>query len=186
MLFIDDDILFKPEDINRIYRDLKDGNDLVAGAYPVKDGTELACCGYGEETPFDGRLVACTYLATGFMGISARLLEKMVSELKMSRWNPNDNQPVSIPLLHRTGWSESYPFFEDLGRIGSPYGDIWMSEDYDFCDKAARVGIKPMLDTGIQLAHIGQRIYRFQDVVDNHAKKRAELAAKAGANAQPK
>ena len=176
MLFIDDDILFKPDDINRIYRDLKEGHDLVGGAYPLKDGTELACTGYGEDIPFDGRLTPCRYLATGFMGISVRLVEKMVNELKMPRWrlNPTPETMINnIPLLHKGIWCECYPFFENVGVIDGPFGfPIWLSEDYDFCEKAHQMGIEPMLDTGVQLSHIGQRVYKFQDVVDNHARKK--------------
>ncbi len=171
MLFIDDDILFKPDDIHRIYRDLKEGNDLVGGAYPVKDGTELACTGYGEEIPFDGRLVDCRYLATGFMGISARLVDKMIKELKMNHWTDKCEE-TPIPLLHQGIWCEAYPFFENYGRTDSPFGKIWLSEDYEFCEKAIKVGITPKLDTGIQLCHAGQHIYKFQDVVENHKRKR--------------
>ncbi len=171
MLFIDDDILFKPSDIHRIYRDLRDGNDLVGGAYPVKDGTELACCGYGEEQPFDGRLVDCRYLATGFMGISARLIEKMVNELKMPHWNEKAEM-MNMPLLHKGIWCETYPFFENYGRVDSPFGPIWLSEDYEFCEKAHKIGIMPKLDTGIQLSHVGQKVYSFNDVAETHKKRR--------------
>jgi len=171
MLFVDDDILFKPDDIHRIYRDLKNGNDLVGGAYPVKDGTELACTGYGEDQPFDGRLIDCRYLATGFMGISAKLLDKMVKELKMSHWNEKA-ELTNIPLLHKGIWCEDYPFFENYGRVDSPFGAIWLSEDYEFCEKAHKVGITPKLDTGIQLRHVGQRIYSFDEVAEVHKKRR--------------
>ncbi len=167
MLFLDDDILFKPEDVHRIYRDLKQGYDLVGGAYPVKDGTELASTGYGETVPFDGSIIPCRYVATGFMGISVRLIEKLVNELK-------------LPILHKGIWCESYPFFENYGKTDTPFGAIWLSEDYEFCEKALKVGVQPMLDTGVQLAHVGQRVYKFQDVVENHARKRA-----AAANTKP-
>ena len=174
MLFLDDDILFRPDDINRIYRDMKDGHDLVAGAYPVKDGTELAAFGYGEDVPFDGRLIPCHYLATGFMGISARLLEKMVTELKMTHWNEK-SELMNIPLLHKGLWCECYPFFENYGKADSPFGAMWLSEDYEFCEKARMIGVEPMLDTGIQLGHVGVKAYHFNDVVEHH-KKRMEDA----------
>jgi len=182
MIFIDDDILFKPDDINRLYRDLKNGNELVGGAYPVKDGMDLACTGYGEDQPFDGRLIDCTYLATGFMGFSATLIDKMVKDLKMPRWRLNPTPETmmnNLPLLHKGIWCETYPFFENVGVIDSPFGfPMWLSEDYDFCEKAIKVGVTPKLDTGIQLSHIGQKIYRFQEVAEAHAKRRQDAQPK--------
>lgn len=183
MLFLDDDILFKPDDIHRIYRDLKAGNDLVGGCYPVKDGKELSSAGYGEEVAFDGKLIDCRYVATGFMGISARLIEKMVKELKMTHWNEKA-EPASMPLLHKGIWCECYPFFENYGKADSPFGPIWLSEDYEFCEKAIKVGIQPKLDTGIQLSHVGLKIYSFNDVVQSHLAKRSNVAP-AEANVKP-
>lgn len=140
LLFLDGDIVFRPEDVGKILGHLEGGYDLVGGCYAVKDGSQLSSQGKGgKPLELDGSLQEIDYLATGFMGISRRLLEKMVKEL-------------SLPLLHKEEWCECYPFFES-GRCGS----IYISEDWDFCDKAKKVGVTPYLDTSVWLTHMVTR-----------------------------
>lgn len=103
MIFIDDDISFKPEDVEKIYEELKNGKDLVGGCYPVKQAEQLASWG---NYKIDGTVQECDYLATGFMGISLKLLEAIKDKLE-------------LPLLHPDIACRCYPFFES-GRSVSP------------------------------------------------------------------
>ncbi len=154
MLFIDDDIQFRPQDIEKVYGELKNGTDLIGGCYPVKRAEHLASWG---NVPIDGQVHPCDYVATGFMGISLKLLEKMVKELEM-------------PLLHPGEAFECYPFFEN-GASKTPQGDpIYISEDWDFCDKARLVGVTPMLHTGVWVDHEGPTVWTVAEAIENMKK----------------
>ena len=149
MIFLDDDIVFHPDDIKRIVNDLRSGYDLVGGTYSVRTGAQLASFG-GEEggrVSIDGNIQEIKWLATGFMGFSKKLLQDMVDQLK-------------LPLLHEGQWCECYPFF-----IFKNDGNMLFSEDWEFCEKAKKVGRKVYMDTGVLVGHIGDKIYSIEDVV---------------------
>ena len=156
MLFIDSDIIFEPEDVKRIYDDLRNGYDLVVGNYVVRSGAQLAHYAWGSEEGqvkirHDGSIIDMEYVSTGFMGISKKLLRDMVEKLE-------------LPLLHENDFSRCYPFFE-CGRYLDRSEPIYISEDWDFCEKARKTGYKCYLDTGIQLGHLGAYAWKLQDVV---------------------
>ncbi len=151
MIFLDDDIIFENRHLERIHQDLTEGYDIVGGCYAVRDGTQLAS--YGWDGLMDGKVKEVEYLATGFMGISRKALMKIRDDLKLPLLNPND-------------WAKCWPFFE-CGRKTDRKGDpIYISEDWDFCEKAREAGIKTYLDTSVQLGHLGLKKYTVQDVVD--------------------
>ena len=154
LLFVDSDIIFEPEDAEKIYWHLKSGYDLIGGTYAVRGGTQLAHYGLDEgRITMDGKVHEVDYLSTGFMGISKKLMEKMINE-------------IPLPLVSKGLASECYPFFES-GRYDHPKaGPIYISEDWDFCEKARKVGVKPYLDTSVRLGHKGAKIYYPKDVYD--------------------
>ena len=150
MILIDDDIVFMPEDVIQLMNDLRNGYELVGGAYSVKDGTQLSSFGLEPHGGIllDGTVREIKWLATGFMGIKKTLLDKMVKEL-------------SLPVLHKGQWCECYPFFVFCGDT-----KMLISEDWDFCEKAKLVGVKPYMDTAIHVGHIGSKVYKVDDVVN--------------------
>ncbi len=151
MLFIDDDIEFTPQDVEKIYEELKNGLNLVGGCYPVKRAEQLASWG---NVQLDGMIHPCDYVATGFMGISREMLQKMVEKL-------------DLPLLHPDIGHRCYPFFES-GRGKTPKGDpIYISEDWDFCDKARLAGYTPYLHTGVWLGHQGPEVWTVRQAIEN-------------------
>ena len=163
MIFLDSDIVFRPVDLKQLSDDLHEGYDLVAGCYPVRTGTQLASHWWNDEPP-TGELgiYEAQFISTGFLGISKKLLKRMVKKLK-------------LPILHPKDTGRSYPFFEDhRGWIdhadakGSQ--NIWISEDWDFCEKAREIGVKSYLDTRIQLRHQATHIVGMQDIADYHEK----------------
>ena len=137
MIFIDTDIVFTPEDIDKLYTAMAQGLDVVAGAYAVANGEYLAISG---TTPvsFDGRISEIEYVSTGFMAISRKILERVRDELQM-------------PLLHKGEWCECYPFFES-GSL--PEKQIYISEDWDFCAKVRKIGGHVFIHTGALVGHI--------------------------------
>ncbi len=161
ILLLDDDIIFEPHHIEKIVQDMKDGYDLVGGAYTVRDGSQLASYGWDGKIPMDGKVCEIEYLATGFMGISRNALIKI-----------RDN--LNLPILNLKEWARCWPFFE-CGRNTERKGDpIYISEDWDFCEKARKAGIKTYLDTSVQLGHIGQKIFTIKDLIENKRKNQWE------------
>lgn len=181
MLFIDSDILFEPIHVQKIYQHLASGYDLIGGVYPVRGATQMSSYGWGGQLPSEDQIVDIEYLATGFMGISRRILEKIRDQLNLPVLNPND-------------WSRCYPFFEDgrtytqdalkplaktlgvshklvlqivrqLGIRCREKGDnLFISEDWDFCDKVRQVGGRVFADTSVQLGHLREQVFTPTDV----------------------
>lgn len=158
MIFLDSDIVFNPQDLRQLNEDQRAGYDLIGGVYPVRAGTQIASFFWHDKQPSDKPgIYEVQFLSTGFMGISKYLLQKMVKELK-------------LPLLHRNAWARSYPFFEDhWGHSDAPDSsgatDIWISEDWDFCEKARKIGVKSYLDTRILLGHQAKKVVTMGDVL---------------------
>ena len=139
MFFIDTDIVFTPEDIDKLYAAMKQGCDVVAGAYSVASGEFLAV---KSDTPvtFDGEIWPMKWISTGFMGISRRALKKVKDGL-------------DLPVLHAGESFECFPFFESGRHIDG----IYISEDWDWCDKVHQVGLQTYLHTGVLVGHIKKR-----------------------------
>jgi hypothetical protein len=187
MICLDRDLIFNPDYIDKFIEDYKNGWDLVGGLYPVKDGTHLTSFGLDKgDLAIDGTTHEVKWLATGFGMITRRLLQKMVDEIPFCYTTP-DGLPhtrTGMPLMNIGTSLESYPFFEDhCGLDGEAY--LWLSEDYEFCNKARLMGAKPAADTRIWLGHIGQRIYEVKDVLEHQKTILAEIEAKRKAEEKP-
>ncbi len=171
MLFIDDDIIFNPNDVKRIYDHLSSGNyDVIGGIYPVRGASQLSSYGWGGKLAMDGKIQEIEYLATGFMGISRRILEKVKNECPYEWIDDNGKVHLEkgLPLLNPNDWARCYPFFEGRGWKSAKRakgGDaIYISEDWFFCELVRRVGGKIYADTDVQLGHIREEIFTPQTV----------------------
>jgi hypothetical protein len=155
LIFVDRDITFEPYQIDLILEDLQAGYDYVGGAYPVKDGSYLASWAKGG-IEFDNTVKPIQWLSSGFTGMTRKLLQKMVKQL-------------DLPLLHKGERMEFYPFGE---QIRYKIDDIWMwlSEDYDFCNKVRDVGGEVYLDTRVTVGHVGVKLVTIKDVLKNQEK----------------
>jgi len=146
MIFLDGDMVFEPIDIEKVLVGLRKGLDVVAGLYPVRGGDYLA------QNTFDGRLRLndsiheFQYVSTGFMGISRDILQRIAKDM---------------PVLQKGSWAECYPFFEDGMR-----DTLFISEDWDFCDKVRKAGGKVYAHTGVQLGHLKEKIYTAQETLE--------------------
>lgn len=151
LIFLDGDIIFTPQDIGKLLDALNGGSDVVGGLYPVRGGTFLAQRGWNGQFHITGNLEGVQFVSTGFLGISRRILEKITEDM---------------PLLNEGNWSECLPIFED-GR----YENIFISEDWDFCNKARKAGATIYAHTGIQLRHLKEKVYTTQEAIDKMAWK---------------
>lgn len=159
LISIDRDIAFSPDHLEKLYTDLKDGYDLIAGIYCMRSGRGLSGkLGYGRTTYFlDGEIQEFQYIPWGFTGVSRKLLQKMVDEL-------------SLPLLG-TDELPYYPFCEQ--KVSDEVNDI-MGDDTSFCEKAHQVGIKSYVDTSIQVGHYGDHIFMVEDFIEYQEKATRE------------
>ena len=115
LVFLDSDILFTPQHLKKLYEDLKAGYDLVGGVFAVRGGTALSSCDASGMLYLNGEVKEIEYLATGFMGISRKLLEKMRDE-------------IPLPLLHPKNL-KFWPFFEEKQYPERDGEGIFLSED---------------------------------------------------------
>jgi hypothetical protein len=153
LVFIDRDIVFNPDHVDMILEDLMNGYEFVGGLYGVKDAGHFAQWNK-EGFVIDGSILPIDWLSTGFTGITRKLLQKMVKKL-------------DLPLLHKGENIEFYPFGEQT-RYKTPDGVwMWLSEDYDICNKIRSVGEKAYLDTRIAVGHVGTKLITARDVVKN-------------------
>lgn len=167
MIFLDSDIVFTPADLKLLYDDMCEGYDIIGGMYPVRAGTDNSSRFYSDNPPTMNAdelgIWEIQFLSTGFMGISKYALQKIAKEYRYPDGSP-------MPLLHpNSDWARCYPFFEAIkGNVqtNTP-GEkewIWLSEDWDFCEKARAVGLKVYADLRIQLGHNAVKTVTFADV----------------------
>ena len=172
LMFIDADIVFKPEAVHRL---LQRNTDVCAGMYPIKNidwplvkqrttptsnEKEMAECGLnfvglpctGAEREEDNGFVTGTYAGTGFMLISRSAILKLVAahpELKYEAAHMFPRPKHQSP--------NQYALFECMIE---PKTNIYLSEDFAFCRRWRDLGGKLWLDTNSRLSHIG--VYRFE------------------------
>jgi len=140
-LMIDDDIIFKPADADRIVAQARQLRGIVCAAYPVRDGTYLAVrTGDGMEPAIGPGLplVELEYGSTGFMAVHRSVIDVLA---------------LTLPLCHE---SEPWAFRPFFMPMLAPMGDVtaYLSEDWAFCRRARMAGIKIWLDPTIELQHL--------------------------------
>ncbi len=150
MIFVDTDIQFTPVEIEAIYLAMREGYDIVGGSYGLGSGEQFAIQGFDGRMLIDGKVHPCHYVSTGFLGISRKALLTIQEKL-------------ALPLLHEGDLRhQCYPFFES-GAF--PEENIYISEDWDFCNKARRAGLTVYLHTGVMVDHVKQTIIIAEDVL---------------------
>ncbi len=143
-LMIDDDQEFEPKDAERLVTLCREGHDIIAAAYPVRDGTHLAIRTWTDDSvvfgdgtePFEVR-----WAGTGFFAVHRKVLAAMI--------------PSHQLCFGAHEWAY-WPFFEFMRVPDDHAGGInELSEDYGFCQKALDLGFKVWCDPRIKLNHYG-------------------------------
>lgn len=143
-LMIDDDIVFEPVDAERLVSLCRNGYDIVCAAYPVRDATHLAMCGYGTTIEFapDAEPIEIRYAATGFIAVHRRVLDALIPTLPLC----HGNQPWAFwPLF-------DFRTIEDEASGGHAY----LSEDWNFSAQARELGFRSWLAPSIKLDHLAE------------------------------
>jgi hypothetical protein len=139
LLFIDADVVVKPDDILRLMAQ-SSGKDITAGAYPrrLKEKKFFADLYWTEDgdVEMDGSMLRVERVGTGFMMIQRHVLETMVAA--HPEWKYEDKK------------GDSYAVFDFTLKDGH-----YLGEDYLFCDRARELGFTVHIDAEISLPHIG-------------------------------
>lgn len=154
LIFIDTDIEFTVEHIDKLVAHLKNGHSIVCGLYPKKqDKLEWVINAKTNDFKLDSEnpLLEINYAGTGFLAISRQVFYDMQSTSCKDRWYWTDGG-----LGTRRQQHDFFPVgvheFEDGNRR-------FLSEDWFFCQLAKEAGHKIMCDTSIRTNHIGKKFF---------------------------
>jgi hypothetical protein len=157
LLWIDADIVFRPQDVERLrLHELP----IVCGLYPRKNDKGFACefrPGTGEVSfGKEGRLLEVRYCGMGFMLTRREVYGKI-------------EQTESLVRCNKGRSTELVPYFQPM--VASD-GDEhqYLSEDYAFCERARRSGFAIVADTSVRLLHVGRQRFSWDDVARKAAK----------------
>lgn len=152
LLMIDSDLVFSIEQIKRLF---SHGEDVVGGLYPKKKQGEVEFvfnCLTPPEQMDSRRLTLVKYVGTGFLCVSRKVFEKIISE-------------YGDELIFKVDGKEGkigFDFFK-VGVYKYPDGNRrYLSEDWYFCQMATDLGFKIYADNGILLKHSGGAVYPLQ------------------------
>lgn len=149
LFFIDTDISFRVEQVQRILGHcVTGGQSIVAGMYPKKSKQCRWCLTLepGEQPAPGTSLMKVRHAATGFLCIHRRVFEAIQKKYPERRY--------SHDLVHAQQLDEGYDFFPMGAREGE-----YETEDWAFCRLARECGFDVMVDTTVQLGHIGEAMY---------------------------
>jgi hypothetical protein len=156
LLWIDDDIVFDPDDVERIRAS---AHPFVAGpcakrgvpsfAFDVLPGTESLKFGQG------GGIVDVLFVGMGFVYTRREIYEAIAAELPVCSAGATSIIPYFIPFV-----------------LATDAGHKYLSEDFAFCERTRRAGYRILLDTRIRLYHLGSHRYGWEDA-GGHAVPRA-------------
>jgi SAM-dependent methyltransferase len=166
-LMIDDDIVFEPNDANRLVELCRKGHDIICAAYPIRDGAHLAIAVndpkdihfHPDEPPKQIR-----YAATGFMAVHRRVIDALIK---------------TLPLCHANQDWAYWPMFGGMViEERDPVEHVDLSEDWAFCQRATDLGFKIWLDPGIRLGHLATMeidVMNMKTVSQAHQQRRRGL-----------
>jgi len=136
-LMIDDDIVFKAEDAERVVQIAREKRAIACAAYPVSGGGHLASRGFpGQELRFGPDLepVEIRWPATGFMAVHRDVIKAFAET--MDECYPGESGAF-------------WPMFQPY-KLGPDY----LSEDYAFGERARELGFATWLDPQSILIHM--------------------------------
>jgi len=152
-LWIDDDMLFSPGNVESIVEQCLTDYPIIAGAYPAKKAPggfitsafapEVETVGWFEQ----GGIYPIQGCGMGFTCIRREVFEAIGEKLPT----------VKISSCHQY---PAKPYFQNLIVDG-----VWKGEDHSFIIRAHECGFQPVVDTRIRIQHRGLYNYSIEDVV---------------------
>lgn len=158
LLTIDSDIWFRPQDAIRLCEQALE-RDIIGALYMTRSlQTQPAVMlPDGEAISFaaDAAPVSVPFLSTGFMAVSKPVFSALSQML---------------PLCHR-GWNDRgqdtsfWPFYMPYTIPWEGDGEMYLSEDWAFCQRAKDAGYAVWLDPSIRLGHMGETMFTMEDLI---------------------
>ncbi|HTC46882.1 MAG TPA: hypothetical protein VK722_06150 [Candidatus Aquilonibacter sp.] len=170
LLFVDADISFEPEQVERLLRFDK---DFTGALYPLKtiDWDELPrrCVENGEsvrqaamtyvgtfspepERKREGDFATAIYAGGGFQLIRRSAVERMIAAYPDTHFRCLHGLPMSGARRDAVRSSNLFALFDCM--IEAETG-VYLSEDYSFCQRWRKIGGEIWVDTRSKLSHCG-------------------------------
>lgn len=150
-LMIDDDIVFSPEDAEKVVALAREKHSIACAAYPVRGATHFACRLKEPDIRFGPDLppVEIEYAGTGFVAVHRGVCEAIIAANDLPLCHPDSLQfwPLFQPLVVETPDQDGHDVAE------------YLSEDWSFCFRAKQAGFQVWLDPTVFLTHLGQTGY---------------------------
>lgn len=149
-LWIDSDIGFDPDDVERLRSHQL---PVVAGLY-AKKGQRQFTCKFLPETRqvlfgIGGGLLEVMYAAAGFLLVRRQVYLEMQSKLNLPVCNTMFGESVT-------------PYFQPM--VKDYRGGHWyLGEDFAFCERIRQAGFAIYADTTIRLLHYGNYPFGWED-----------------------
>lgn len=180
LLFLDTDLVFRPEDVQRVYDlGLKKGPGIYAGTYPIKQlKPKVVFNNIGGQVPDEDGIVEVREAGTGFMLIHRNVFEQMQEKFRDEiEYIVDSGDPANPQIISWDFFSVGVRFDQDLKR------KRFLSEDWYFCQRWRELGGKVLMHTKTSCNHIGVFSYpgNPHEVIEaaDHYKKAFEMIEKA-------
>jgi hypothetical protein len=159
MAFIDDDVVFDPNDLWKIMREANTRKCIYGAAYMKRELPPKAIVSLqkGESFSFDGTVKEVNGLGTGFMAFHRSVLDRIAPVCKLVSCG-------KVWVDKETGESEPFPVYYPMFAEMVDENDSWLSEDYTFCALAKQTGSKILCDTSLLVKHAGVYLYSALDL----------------------
>ena len=184
MLFLDSDLAFTPEDVERLYRlGVKRGPGVYAGVYPLKQIKPKVVFNASKGKYPDAEGVCEVREAgTGFMLIHREVFEKMKEKFRDEIEYLADTGDVDNPREVR------HDFFTVGVRMDPVAGwKRFLSADWYFCQRWREIGGTVVMHTGIEAKHIGTMVFPVppQEILETAAMYQEYIAKAQAEKSQP-
>lgn len=156
LFMCDDDISFSVEDAVKICRKANELKGIVAATCVIKreEGSWIASKPL-DETPIvfseDSDLVEVKWVGSGMMAVHRNVFTDLRE---------------TLPLCHKTDL-KFWPFFQPMVYpVPGTDDNIYLSEDWSFCERARQAGYKIWLDPStFSVTHYGNYGYNIHDLM---------------------
>lgn len=158
MIFVDGDMMFSVDQMDRVVELAREKKSIAGGAYPVRRKHESwpACRSlegdgaltFGPDKPPHRML----YVGTGFMAVHRSVLETLSKTL-----------PFCTIAMDQGFWPFCRPF-----EIQHPNGEWeYLPDDWAFCERVYEAGHECWLDMASDIGHLGQYEYHLGDAAQS-------------------
>ena len=151
--FVDDDMIFSPQDYWKLIR-ICDLNKCVVGApYMARKFPPKAIVSKEGGFYFNRGIIEVDGVGTGFFAVHRNVLKSFVEDPAIQKVDTGkilDGQKIQV----------YYPTFAEI-----VVNNVWLSEDYGFCYNAKRYNHKILADTDMDLGHVGTYVYTKKDLL---------------------